>query len=164
MAPQRDVAKALTAVEGLADWSPWVPFEIAANIAPTLPGVYMARQRPQGAPIYVGKAGPRDRGGKGPAKGIRGRISVYASGKAIASGLGEAVFDRALADAEWLRARLQEVEEGESRRALDWGREAFRRADLEMRWAVRPDNRAAVALERQVGSLLKAYGLWNRVV
>jgi hypothetical protein len=31
-------------------------------------------------------------------QGIRGRLNVYGSGKALASGLGEAVMDRALAD------------------------------------------------------------------
>lgn len=94
-------AEATAAVEALADWSPCVPFDDAAKIAPTAPGVYIARQRAVGAPIYVGKAGPRDRGGKDTPKGLRGRLSVYASGKAIASGLGEAVFDRGLADAAW---------------------------------------------------------------
>jgi hypothetical protein len=164
MTSDAEAAEAAAAVEALADWSSWEPFDEAAKIAPTAPGVYIARQRAVRAPIYVGKAGPRDRGGKGTPRGLRGRLSVYASGKAIASGLGEAVFDRALADAAWLRERLRETEQGTTLRALDWGREAFRRADLEMRWAVTADNVTALALERQVGALLKSHGLWNRVV
>lgn len=34
----------MAAVETLAAWSPWVPFEEALKTAPLLPGVYMARE------------------------------------------------------------------------------------------------------------------------
>jgi hypothetical protein len=61
------------------------------------PGVYMARE-PGGSIVYVGRAAERAGGGK--PKGLRGRLSVYVSGKGLASGLGEAVLDRALADAD----------------------------------------------------------------
>ena len=69
---------------------------------PRLPGVYLAREGATGELVYVGMAGER-RG-----QGIRERLTIYARGKALASGLGEAVFDRALADPEWLRDRLTE--------------------------------------------------------
>ena len=34
----------LTAVEALAEWSPWLPFAEALAKAPGLPGVYLARE------------------------------------------------------------------------------------------------------------------------
>lgn len=94
-------------LEGLASWSTWVPFADAVAAAPFVPGVYMARVGEGGPVIYVGMAGER-RG-----KGLRDRFRVYASGKALTSGLGEAVFDRAIQDAVWLRERLAEAEREE---------------------------------------------------
>lgn len=83
-------------------------------MAPLVPGVYMAREGTAGPIVYVGMAGERaGRTGTGTPKGLRGRLGVYASGKGLASGLGEAVMDRALADPGWLRERLTEVESGE---------------------------------------------------
>ncbi len=76
------------------------------------------------------------------------------TGKALASVLGEAVFVRAIADLEWVRARFAETESGHSRRALVWGQEAFARADLHIRWSVTKDERTALALEAQVRDLL----------
>ncbi len=87
----------------LADWSGWTPFVAAVGIAPREPGVYLARQGNE--VLYVAMAGLRDRGGKAAPKGLRGRLAFYGSGKALASGLGEAVFARAIADPEWLRVR-----------------------------------------------------------
>ena len=58
--------------------------------------MYLAREGLDGPIVYVGMAGER-RG-----KGIRGRLNVYGSGKALVSGLGEAVMDRALADVDWV--------------------------------------------------------------
>jgi hypothetical protein len=91
---------------GLADWSPWEPFHIAASKAPLVPGVYMAREGADGQVAYVGMAGER-RG-----RGIRGRLTVYQRGRAAVSGLGEAAMDRALVDPSWLRDRLEKVEQG----------------------------------------------------
>ena len=159
----KDVSAATRAVEGLATWSPWVPFGQAVASAPREPGVYLAREGLTGPVVYAGKAGPRDRGGKSSPKGIRGRLAVCATGKALASGLGEAVFDRAIADPACLRARLAETESGNARRALVWGQEAFSRADLHGRWSATKDEQTALALEVQVRHLLRANGLWNRV-
>lgn len=82
----------------------------AVQTAPREAGVYLARQNDD--VLYVGMSGPRDRGVKAAPKGLRGRLAFYGSGKALASGLGEAVFARAIAEAEWLRARLGDVEAG----------------------------------------------------
>lgn len=151
---------ALARIEELADWSPWVAFADALDHAPRLPGVYLAREGTGGPIVYVGMAG--ERAGSGTPQGIRGRLRVYASGKAITSGLGEAVADRAFADPAWLRERLAEVERGEPKRAVEWGRATFGRADLQVRWATTPDRTAAAALESDIGIVLAAAGLWNR--
>lgn len=150
----------LPVLSGLAEWSPWVAFTEAVQTAPREPGVYLARQADE--VLYVGMAGPRDRGGKATPKGLRGRLAFYGSGKALASGLGEAVFARAIADADWLRARLADVEVGHPGTLRDWGRAAFQRADLEVCWAVTADRAAATELERTVIDLLRDRGLWNQ--
>lgn len=145
----------------LATWSPWVPFDEVVAAAPRLPGVYLARQ--ENEIVYVGMAGLRDRGGLTAVKGLRGRLSHYARGKALATGLGEAVFARALADAEWLRDRLAEVEAGRPGTLRDWGRASFARADLAICWATTSDRESAVVLERQVLDRLRDSGLlWNQ--
>lgn len=87
---------------GICNWSPWVAFNRATETAPRSPGVYMAREGSSGPVIYIGMAGER-RGSRDRPQGIRGRLSIYARGKALASGLGEAVLDRALSDVAWLR-------------------------------------------------------------
>lgn len=147
-------------IEALAEWSSWVPFAEAVKVAPLLPGVYMAREGVEGPVVYVGMAG--ERAGSGRPQGLRGRLLVYARGKALTSGLGEAVADRAFADASWLRARLAEVEQGQPMRAVEWGRSALARADLHIRWAVAADKAEAVLLEQAVGRLIAIDQLWNR--
>lgn len=154
----------LAAVRHLAQWSPWVPFGEAVSTAPRLPGVYLAALA-DGVVIYVGMAGLRNQGGKANPQGVRGRLARYASGKAIASGLGEAVLDRALADPDWLRERLAELESGTARRASDWGRQAFIRADLTVCWSTTPDGPSARTLEKVTTETLQHAGaLWNRTV
>ena len=144
------------AVETLADWSAWVPLPEAVASAPMLPGVYMAREGTDGAVVYVGMAGER-RG-----RGVRGRLTIYSRGKGVVSGLGEAAMDRALADSEWLRARVADVDAGKPERAAAWGRLALERAKLHLRWAVTPDREEALALESAVLSELSSANLWNR--
>ena len=147
---------ATAALDPLASWSPWIQFADALSAAPRLPGVYAAREGTAGQLVYVGMAGER-RG-----EGLRGRLAVYQSGKALASGLGEAVFDRALADATWVAERLIEISASQPRRATDWGRAAFVRADLHVRWAITEDRSGAVALERACLDTLRDHRLWNR--
>jgi hypothetical protein len=137
----------------VADWSDWVPLGTAD--APRLPGVYLARHGAAGPVVYVGMAGERS------GQGLRGRFARYASGKALASGLGEAVFDRALADAAWLRERLAEVEADRPLRATDWGKAALAWADLHVCWAVTDSRAAAKALEDRVLAL-QTVTWWNR--
>lgn len=119
----------------------------------------MARMGSDGPVVYVGMAGPRAGGG---VPGLCGRLGRYASGRGMVSGLGEAATDRALADPEWLRERLAEVERGEPMRAQNWGRAAMARAGLYVRWAETADKDAAVALERQVERAFPPGTLWNR--
>jgi hypothetical protein len=95
-------------------------------------------------------------------QGIRGRLNVYGSGKALVSGLGEAVMVRALADVDWLRQHLADVEQGRPVRAKAWGQAAFARANLHICWAITGDQRSAVELERAVLRALVGGDLWNR--
>jgi hypothetical protein len=141
------------------EWSRWVPFAQVLSLAPRLPGVYMAREGEHGDVVYVGMAGERSGGGR--PQGLHGRLRIYASGKGLASGLGEAVFDRALADADWVRAQLVRLEVHGPRRAKHWGIEAFSRADLYLCWTVTADANTARDLE---GSLVKGatVALWNK--
>lgn len=149
---------ALEAVEQMADWSPWVPFD-QVGTAPRKPGVYMARRGPDGQVVYVGMAGPRAGGG---VPGLCGRLGRYSSGRGMVSGLGEAATDRALADPEWLRERLAEVERGKPMRAQDWGKAAMARPGLFVRWAATADKDSALALERRVEHAFPPGYLWNR--
>lgn len=147
----------------LADWSEWTPLVDALEVAPREPGVYMAREGAEGPIVYVGSAGPRaGRNGDKKPQGIRGRLRVYTTGRALTSGLGEALADRALADAAFVRQRLAEVEAGNPKRARDWGRDTVTRANLYLRWTTTPDKRTAEALEASCGALLQTSGLWNR--
>ena len=118
--------------------------------------MYLAREGLDGPIVYVGMAGER-RG-----QGIRGRLNVYGSGKAVVSGLGEAVMDRALADVHWLRERLAEVELGRPLRATAWGQAAFARAKLHVCWAITGDRNSALELEQAVLLAFDSAALWNR--
>ena len=138
------------------EWSEWIPLVTAVETAPKTPGVYMARRRSDHTVVYVGMAGER-RGA-----GLQGRLGIYASGKAIASGLGEAIFDRALADVAFLQERLDEVTAGQPRRAKDWGKLALAWAELDVRWTTTADREAARALERLVMRAMPQEPLWNR--
>lgn len=155
------VTDPIVELQGLAKWSAWLPLADAVPVAPKLPGVYMFREGEDGPIIYVGMAGER-RGSRDRPQGLHGRLKVYARGKGLASGLGEAAFDRALADPEWLRERLAEVERGEPKRAKEWGREAVARAGLHVRWASTVDKPSALALERSCLNALAKAELWNR--
>jgi hypothetical protein len=148
----------IAVLDRLADWSEWVPFSDAMDQAPKLPGVYMAREGASGPIVYVGMAG--ERAGSGRPQGIRGRLRVYGSGKALTSGLGEAVADRAFADPGWLSDRLDEARRGEAMRAIEWGRATFARADLHVCWAITSTRAEAKMLESRVASTLSE--LWNR--
>jgi len=150
-----------SALKALASWSAWVPFAEACDSAPKEPGVYLAREGSSKVLVYVGMAGERS-GGNGRPKGLRGRLAVYRSGKALASGLGEAVFDRALADPKWLKARVAEVESGRPCRAKQWGQAAFERADLEVCWATVANRAEARELEMKVLRTLVESDIWNR--
>jgi hypothetical protein len=157
--PARPTGRPPAAPPALTDegWSPWVPLLESLAVAPLMPGVYMARSTHDGSVVYVGVAGER-RG-----QGIRGRLNIYVSGKGLASGLGEAVFDRALADAGWLRDRLQEVEDGRPMRAKLWGRAAIHWAGLDVRWHTTAARTTALALEMRVLRALPQAPLWNRL-
>lgn len=145
----------VTGWEHVAGWSPWVPFVEAAVCAPLTPGVYVMRMGRAGPVVYVGMAGERN------GRGLRGRLGVYASGKAAVSGCGEAALNRALADLDWLRDRLAEVEAGRPRTAKQWARAAIDHWDLYVCWATAADRTEAIGLERLVLAELDLTTLWN---
>lgn len=138
-------------------WSEWVAFNLALPLAPLFPGVYMFRRvdEPETGPVYIGMAGQRS------GKGIRGRLSIYASGRGATSGLGEHAMDRAMADPVWLQARLDEALAGRAMRATMTVRSAIDHARLEVRWQTVPTRAEALVIEEQ---LIATYsrGLWNR--
>lgn len=138
-------------------WSEWVPFSLALPLAPLFPGVYMFRKgdEPEAGPVYIGMAGER----KG--TGVRGRLSIYASGRGATSGLGEHAMDRALADPVWLQARLYEALAGRPMRATAAARSAIDHAHLEVRWQTVSTRAEALVLESQL--IARHPGrLWNR--
>lgn len=151
-----------TEIVELADWAPWRPFT-AANVAtvPPTPGVYLFRSRSglvaaPGEIVYVGRAAERS------GKGVRERLRIYVSGRAPHSGLGNLALERALADAEWLRARLKLVEAGKAITVQEWARDAVSRADLEFSFVSTPDGTTAAQLERATIAALQSHTLWNR--
>jgi hypothetical protein len=139
---------------GGVEWSPWTVLAEAVRIATTSPGVYLARVG--GSIVYVGMAGER-RG-----MGVRGRLTVYARGRGAVSGLGEAVLDRALADSEWLTAKLDELRAQGPARAKEWAASAFDREQLDVTWSPTATAKAAEELERQILIELADAVLWNR--
>lgn len=141
--------------ERVAQWSGWVSLVDATRSAPLTPGVYIMRTGVAGPVVYVGMAGERH------GRGLRGRLQVYASGKAAVSGMGEAALNRALRDLSWLRARLAEVEAGQPRTAKQWSRAAIDHCDLYVCWATTPNRDDATDLERRTLSSLDGTPLWN---
>jgi excinuclease UvrABC nuclease subunit len=143
-----------------------VPFDDALSTAPREPGVYLARIGAEEHIVYVGLAGERSGNGKRQAASSRHPGSAQAirdgTGRGVTSGLGEAVSDRAFADAAFVSERLAEIEQGEPKRAVEWGRAALAWADLHICWATTPDKASAEVLEARCGAALSSSGIWNR--
>jgi hypothetical protein len=131
---------------------PFTPDSV--RVSPTTPGVYLFRER--GVLVYVGRAGARS------GKGLRGRLTIYVSGRAPHSGLGNLALERALQDADWLRGNLAQLEAGSRMTVQQWSTLAVRRAQLDVCWASTTAYEA-VALERAVLDALSAEELWNRL-
>lgn len=146
----------LEPVARLAAWSDWMPFTVdTVRRSPTTPGVYLFRQGT--GLVYVGRAGERS------GKGLRGRLTIYVSGRAPHSGLGNLALERALQDPAWLRARLADVEAGTRLTVRDWSVLAVRRAELDVCWAPVAGAQQAVELERAALDALRTEPLWNRL-
>lgn len=142
-------------VATLGEWSAWEDFNPeTVRTAPMAPGVYMFKQGSR--LVYVGRAGERS------GRGLRGRLTIYVSGRAPHSGLGSLALERALQDALWLRERLQEVEAGHMLTVRAWSRLAVERAELQVCWCTTSTAEAGVAMERAVLDALRDEDLWNR--
>jgi hypothetical protein len=151
---------AYTGVHDLADWSDWLPFELARPGAPREPGVYLLREPDSGVIRYAGMAG--ERAGSGQPQGLYGRLSVYWTGKGAVSGFGEAALDRVLADPDWVAQQLHHLRAHGPKRAKDWARDAVLRLGLEVSWAVSADRTDAKYLEDQTVAMLRQHDIWNR--
>lgn len=143
-------------IANLASWSEWLHFAPeTVRTSPTTPGVYLFRQGE--ALVYIGRAG--ERGGRG----LRGRLTIYVSGRAPHSGLGNLALERGLRDPAWLRDRLADVERGEHLTVQDWSRLAVQHAQLEFCWASVSEAVQSIQLERAVLDALSGIPLWNRL-
>ncbi|GAB3995354.1 hypothetical protein [Nocardioides marmoraquaticus] len=148
----------MSSLDVLADWSPWVAYADARAHAPREPGVFLLRE-PTGEVRYVGTAG--ERAGAGRPQGLRGRLTVYWTGRGPVSGLGEAALDRALADPGFVEQQLALLRDGDARTARHWAQSAVLHLGLEVSWAVTPERDDASYLEKQVVALLRPQGtLW----
>jgi hypothetical protein len=143
----------------LADWSAWAPFPDALPLAPRLPGVYLFRESDTHRIRYVGMAGERAGGGR--AQGLYGRLSAYRAGHEAVSGFGEAALDRAVADPEWVAARLERLRAGHRERARGWARDAVVRLAPDISWAACPERADATHLQSRAEALLRPFGLWR---
>ena len=74
--------------------------------------------------MYVGRAGESS------GKGLRGRLTIYVSGRASHSGLGNLAFERALQDVDWLRDRLTQLQAGAPLTVQEWSTLAVQLAKL----------------------------------
>jgi hypothetical protein len=145
-------------IDLLATWTRWLPFSEGARTIDRLPGVYSMRSGDR--IVYVGMAG--ERAGSGKPSGMRGRLARYTSGRAAASGFGEAALDRALADVAFVRQQLTALEQGEPRRTTEWAKNAIVWHGVELRWTVCKDADAARGLEAQIVKMLRPHWIWNR--
>lgn len=139
---------------GAVAWSGWTSLADAARTATRSPGVYRAKVGSN--IVYAGMTGER-RG-----RGVRGRLTVYARGRGAVSGLGEAVLDRALADPDWLTARLHDLRVNGPSSAKEWAAAAFSRESLDVAWSATDGAKAAKELEHQILVELADVALWNR--
>lgn len=143
-------------VTRLSAWSPWAPFTPdTVRTSPTTPGVYLFRHAD--TLVYAGMAGERS------GNGLRGRLTIYVSGRSPHSGLGNLALDRALQDPAWLRARLADLEAGQQLTVQNWSALAVQRAELDICWTSVTTKQQAVALERAVLDALRTEPLWNRI-
>jgi hypothetical protein len=147
-------------VQSTASWTGWHRFPDAIAEAPRLPGVYLLREPVTGVIRYVGMAGERTGGGR--AQGLRGRLTVYRTGKGAVSGFGEAALDRALADPNWVEQQLQSLRTSGPQRAKEWAAAAISRLSPEVSWATTADRGTARTLEYDVVVLLRPHDIWNR--
>ena len=93
---------------------------------------------------------------------LRGR-TIYVSGRAPHSGLGNLTLERALQDLDWLSIRLGELEAGDRRTVQEWSVLAVQRAQLDVCWSSNSAAGDAVAIERAVLDALRDEALWNRL-
>jgi hypothetical protein len=143
-------------IEDLASWTTWRPLvEVVKDTTlPDQPGVYRVRHRESRLEFYVGCTHIRP---------VVDRLREYMAGRDL-NGLGEAVLDLAVNDAEWLQYRLVEVRAGRSARTVHWARAALERADVEVSLAFTQPEEDRRELEAKTIDLLPQEHLRNKAV
>lgn len=140
----------------LAQWSPWAPLAEALPEAPRAPGVFLLLEPGPRVVRHAAHAG--ERAGGGHPQGLYGGLRATLTGRAAISGFAEAALDRALADPDWVRARL----EAGPARSRAWAAAAVRRLELDVAWTTCADGDEARWLAGRVAGLLRPHGLWAR--
>ncbi|NMM83093.1 hypothetical protein B2J88_01700 [Rhodococcus sp. SRB_17] len=141
------------ALDALAAWTVWLRLEdIRTQITPGNPGVYMARYADSGHIFYVGESHRR---------GVRERLDEYRLGNDL-NGLGSVLADLAFADPGFVRERLDEIESGSPRTAVQWMKLAMTRRSIEFSVAETADGQSAQVLEEQVLAALPSEHLLNK--
>lgn len=163
VAPPSGGASVHPAIADVAVWSEWLSWSGARAAAPRQPGVYLVCVDQE--IVYVGQAGERNgKDGQRAVQGLWGRLGPYTSGKAATSGFGEAALDRALAEAAFVRARLEHLEAHGAQRTTAWAREAIAYWAPAVCWTTTSTGVEARLLELRVEALLRQahVDLWNR--
>lgn len=133
------------------DWTAWAPIDEAVQLAPRTAGVYDARLRHAGAPIYVGSAGDRR-------NGVSARLRAYAVGKTPDSGLAGKAANRALADPAFCRRLVHAAETGSPWTVSQVAVRALDHLSVEVRSAATRDY---VVAEAELIQSRPAEELWN---
>jgi len=141
------------ALDALASWTAWLPLDVVrAEVSPRRPGVYVARYADTGHIFYVGEAHQR---------GVRERLDEYRLGNDL-NGLGAVLADLALADAEFVRERLADIESGNPRTAVQWMKLAMERRNIQFSVSETEDGPSAQLLESRVLDAIPNEHLLNK--
>ncbi len=137
----------------LATWTSWLPMnDVRMQINPGNPGVYVARYADSGHIFYVGESHRR---------GVRDRLDEYRLGYDL-NGLGAVLADLAFADAAFVRERLNEIESGSPKTAVQWMKAAMTRQAIEFSVTETADGPSAQALEVRVLAAIPCEHLLNK--
>ena len=128
-------------------WASYVPRSAHAG-----QGYMSPRYADTGHIFYVGEAHQR---------GVRARLDEYRLGNDL-NGLGAVLADLALADAEFVRERLADIESGSPRTAVQWMKLAMERRNIQFSVSETEDGPSAQLLESRVLDAIPNERLLNK--